>query len=390
MQNSFNEEFASVVAPIQNPAQYIYHARAICAHEQNYFALFAIDKVLEHRQNKYRKDNITWDPNHQADIFFQLHNFHEQDKKNKNDFLYLPDNPLHDKTLAWLHDEGEDTDGLTEAQLELELTNFLNQISGYVEQHNSDYPDLILPQPSEEEIATLDLQIPDLVEPFHIITKNYKGEANTRDYYEYHKNLLGPHSLDKRAHQWHARACRVKMVDKSVNASTFPMRSQEMLSKKNREKAVRRYRAWAMGQINKMRDIYCDQDFLSSTLSHKFNALTDCGFAMAAATKFPESREMINMMYNVIRLQLKMYNHNLANETGSQGSPKPNISLPEYQDIVLTPALNLLSVTESRLEETQRIDKLGDKRQQNQGMFDIPFHSTAPNKIKIPLSTLSL
>ena len=385
----FRNEFAKVASKIRNSERFIYHARAICVDEKNYLGLFALDTVLQNRLGKYRKDSISPAVNHQADIFFQLQNFHEKDKANPNQRNpYLPDKPHLDKVLAWLHDEGEDIIDLNEAELNDQLDHFLDNINHYVTQHNKDYPELHLPYPTAAKIKQMRSETPDITEPFDLITKSYKGETNLKGYYEYHGDMLGDINItDKRMLSWHARACRVKSVDKPVNASTFAFRSKDMIAGESPKVAREEYRKWCISQITQMRDIYIDQNFSSHVnLKSEFNIFKESGFTGAAILKFPESSKMLEVMRNVSRLQLKLYTNDLANEGGKQGSPRPSIAFPQYSNLCLSPRVNLLSITSNRLDEVTRIDALGDQNPKSKGMFDVPFHSAGKEPILIPLS----
>lgn len=383
--DSFAEEFTEVGSTIRYPDRFAYHARTILVDDRNYLGLFALDTLLNNRDRTYRRCDITVKANHPLVVFYQIQSFHIDDQNNLGrESKYLPDRPDLDKVVAILHDEGEDIKGYSREFLVTEMHRFIDNISAYVEQHNQDYPDLQLPQPTEEQIIQMRADVGTIALDYDKVTKNYKGQPKNDEYHGYHHDILDS-----------ARACRIKACDKPTNIATLAYRNREMLEGKNPKQAMAEYREWVHGQYHKTNDIYFNQNYLDTegTLTTEFNSLEDSGFLNAAMQIHPSSARMINVMRDVMKLQLRLYSNDIANEGGRQNSPIPPIRLPEYDDIALSPRVNLLQITKTRLEEVQRIDALGENRPKGTGMFGIKFppkrkRDRQPSTQPVPLMRL--
>ena len=224
--------------------------------------------------------------------------------------------------------------------------------------------------------------------------------------------------------RWCARATRTKITDKACNGATFVYRSMNMLFGKNITNAIYDYRIWVNKQINKMRDIYVNQNFLIDnhlvyakeedpvlsarpsfgtaaydyfeTLCHAVmgraaNENKDTygplsqpvnGFTAAAIQLFPGSEKYLSMMGRVIETQLNIYTYDLANEYDEDltdglkrhGSRSYDTFNAEYDAICLSPRIDLIKMTLTRLKEVKRLDALGTDRPVGRGMFGIAFN----------------
>jgi hypothetical protein len=385
--NLFSLEFAMAGSTMLNHKRFALHARKILADEQNYFGLFALDTVIKNKKGKYRRDGITPQLNHLLLVFFTIQSAHQFDtdsEKAKKD-SYLKDRPDLDKVLALLHDEGEDTPGFTKKFLKDSLNDFIDNIHAYVEEHNRRYPFSNLPPPTDDQISQMRKDVTDIVEPFDLLTKKYKGEKKRFGYFDYHARILGRNITNTIEKSWHERATRIKIVDKATNGATFVYRSQEMLYGAARKLIKAEYHQWVNRQIGKMRDHYFYQNYLGSNHVH-LDKKRKLGFISAAKELYPESKKFFNLMGRILETQLRLYDHDLSNEdesTQSFQSPSLESFIPEYEKICLSPRINLISITLSRLKEVARLDhevaekreefgkKIPDKEQT--GMFGIPF-----------------
>lgn len=379
--NLFSLEFSLAGSTILNHVRYAQHARKILADEENYLGLFALDTVIENKKWQYRRCGITPQLNHLLLVFFNIQNAHQSDKENGTN--YLPDRPDLDKVLALLHDEGEDTLGFSKEFLRESLHNFIDNINGYIENHNHKYPFAKVPFPSEEKIKQMRSDIDDIIEPFDLVTKIYKNKPQRFSYFEYHARILGKDVTDEREKKWHARATRIKVADKPANGATFVYRSPEMLYGENRITIRADYHQWVNRQIGKMRDIYQNQNFLDSNYTNEENRQS--GFINAARVLYPESEKFISLMGKIIDTQLKLYDRDLSNEGQDRkfSSPSLDSNIEEYERICLSPRINMVTIMRTRLKEVIRLDReTQDKeketgnpitRGEQIGMFGIPF-----------------
>lgn len=371
--SAFAHEFFLAGTTILSHVRYALHARQILVNERNFFGLLALDTILQNRHRKYRKDDITPSVNHPLLLFYQLHMAHMSDQMEETDYLF--DRPDLDKVAVLFHDEGEDIQNFSKEALERKLLNFIENISVYIAEHNKRYPFCSVPLPTKDKIEQMRRDIPDIVEPFDLMTKGYKGGPKT-DYFAYHQRILGDQDLEERQQSWHARACRVKATDKACNGATFAYRSKKMLTTSKFEHAKNTYRIWINRQIGKMRDIYFDQNFLGE----------ENGFMNAGILKFPQSKSYLTLMKKVMEMQLRIYTHDSANERPGHKSPFPDAAIPEYDKICFSPRIHLVNILTTRLrevvrldEEVVRLDELGEKGPRHTGMFGIPFKGANSN-----------
>ena len=171
----------------------------------------------------------------------------------------------------------------------------------------------------------------------------------------------------------HARAARVKTVDKACNGATFVFRSKKMLFGKKQDEERQQYRSWVLSQIHKMRDIYFEQNFLGDNHAIDYDPIETGGFINAARVLHPESERFFTLMGKIMQIQLRIYTHDIANEGEGHGSPSIETYLPEYDRICFSPRIDLINIPKNRLKEVKRLDSLGKKLPKGSGMFGIPF-----------------
>jgi hypothetical protein len=394
--NTFSLEFTLAGSTILNHVRFARHARKTLADEGNYFGLWALDTVLKNKKDEFRRCGITPKINHVLQVFFTVQNAYQSDKEHGTS--YLTDRPDLDLVLALLHDEGEDTPGFTKEYLKKSLENFIENIDAYVEKHNKKHPYAAIALATPKHIQQMRTDIDDIVEPFDLLTKRYKGQPKRCSYYAYHARILGKEVVDATRKNWHARATRVKIVDKAANGATFVYRSEGMLySPKKRKQARADYYRWVTKQIGKMRDIYQNQNFLQDNHAEPSPDKPD-GFTAAAVSLFPQSSAFIGLIGQVIDTQLRTYDTDLSNEDEEQNfrSPSLNTDIPEYEKICLSPSINLIHLIKRRLTEATRLDKFVREKEkkidgpipksERVGMFGIPFRKKYLKEYTLPPS----
>jgi len=365
----FAEIFCEPGSTITHHDAFELHARQSLIDDRNFMGLFALDTLLSNRLGEYRRDDITPKSNHPLLVFFQVQNFIESDRSKETN--YLPDRPDLDLVAALLHDEGEDIKGYTKEHLMKQMHLFVDNIHEYVTQHNIDYPTMILDHPTEAEIAQMRSDIQGIADTFDILTKGYKGQEE-KDYIQYHRDVLKDE-----------RAMRIKLIDKACNGATFVYRSREMLE--GVLQSFPKYREWVFDQIARMKDIYLNQNFLGETPKGVFNSETDFqnrGFIRAAMQLHPQSADMVKVMGDVIKSQVILYDHNIANERQAYVSSEPPISARPYQNIALAPSIDLINILQNRFEEVQRMDTEPEPPPITAGMFGVQF--TEKRTLHIP------
>lgn len=364
----FAKRFSHPGSTIIDHDVFALHARQTLVNEQNFLGLFALDTLLNNRAGQFRRDDITPKANHPLLVFFEIQKFISADKNRSE--KYLPDRPDLDLIAALLHDEGEDIQGFTKEHLVQSMHDFIDNIHAYVVQHNIDYPEMILDYPTDAQIAQMRSDVDGIADTFDTLTKGYKGQPK-KDYMQYHHDILED-----------PRATRIKTVDKACNGATFVYRSQEMLN--GITGSLDEYRAWVVDQIVRMEDIYINQNFLGDTPRGTFNSESDFrnrGFIRAAMIKHPQSKDMIEVIGNVIESQLILYKHNMANERLGYETEEPPINAHTHQEISLAPSTDLIEILQNRLEEVQRLDAEKIDLPVECGMFGIKFPKTDPQTL---------
>lgn len=366
--NAFAAEFNDAGSSIVHAARFAEHARQILVDEGNYLGLLALDMMLTNKEGQYRKDGVTPKANHPLLVFYQFHILHENDKQNPNrKWKYLPDRPDLDKIVALIHDEGEDTKGFKPDAVRKRFEFFIENIDGYIDEHNKRFPHMHLKKPSKKQIKRMKKDIPAIIRPFDLLSRKFKGEEERGTYYENHVGLLDD-----------ARAARVKAVDKACNAATFIYRNRQLTALIPNGLDVVKYRDWVINQKEKLRDLYFIQPFgLRDAFSKKKKTKIYSGFLSAAKKRHPRSKHFFNMMRDILKTQLDIYSHNIANERIGHGSPQLRRRTEKYDSMSFSSSINVIDILINRLEEVAKIDATKDIRDPNKGIFGIPFAKQA-------------
>lgn len=225
--------------------------------------------------------------------------------------------------------------------------------------------------------------VPSIIKSFDAITHGYKGEKNKKGYYDYHVDCLED-----------ARAARVKAVDKICNAATFVYRSPELVNAlierlqlsptpdlrtfRHSNKEFTKYRNWVLTQMSTARNLYFSQKFArpdeKKNRDDVGNLKSDKGFIEAAIRRYPENKRFFKLMKKIMRVQLDLLDHNVANEKQGHDAPDFKETIPEYEDFVFSPRINVLQILRDRFDEVMRIDDLPlEELQKGLGMYNIPF-----------------
>jgi len=364
--NSFSAEFNNAGSTIKHAGRFVDHARQILADEGNLSGLFALDLMLKNKEGQYRDDDVTPKANHPLLVFFQIHIFHQNDQDNpKRSWKYLPDRPDLDKVLALMHDEGEDHKKNKPEDIRRKFNAFLNNIDEYIDDLNRTHPEIDLRKPSQAEIERMRKDMDSVLKSFHLLSRKYKGEEKRVNYHKNHEEILED-----------ARATRIKLADKACNAATFVYRNRKLTALVVKALDLTEYREWVFNQIHKLHDLYFIQPFGFKRAFNDKKSKVVSGFIQAAKKKHPENGRYFSVMKGILKTQLELYSHNIANEKIGHGSPQLRRRTEKYDSMCFARSINVIDILINRLEEVVKIDNNREKRDPNKGLFGIPFKRT--------------